>query len=45
MKITKTVCTVLLAVVCIILAAQDSLAGRPGFDGKEIRIAQWGPQT
>ena len=32
MKITKTVCTVLMAVVCIVLAAQDSLAVQPGFE-------------
>jgi len=34
-----------LLVVCIVMIPALSYAGRPGFDGKEIRIAQWGPQT
>jgi len=29
----------------IVLMAVPALAARPGFDAKEIRIAQWGPQT
>lgn len=32
--------------VCVVIALPaSSYAGRPGFDKKEIRIAQWGPQT
>lgn len=34
-----------LLVVCIVMIPALSYAGRPGFDDKEIRIAQWGPQT
>ncbi|HOJ14333.1 MAG TPA: ABC transporter substrate-binding protein [Deltaproteobacteria bacterium] len=33
------------AVACAILASWPAHAARPGFDAKEIRIAQWGPQT
>lgn len=29
----------------IFLSAVPASAARPGFDAKEIRIAQWGPQT
>lgn len=33
-------------VICsVFLAAVPASAARPGFDAKEIRIAQWGPQT
>ncbi|MCK4534343.1 MAG: ABC transporter substrate-binding protein, partial [Syntrophobacterales bacterium] len=41
----RTLFAVALAVVCIFVLAVDASAGRPGFDDKEIRIAQWGPQT
>ncbi|MBW2648652.1 MAG: ABC transporter substrate-binding protein, partial [Deltaproteobacteria bacterium] len=45
MKIKRTLFAVVLAIVCIFVLAMDASAGRPGFDKKEIRIAQWGPQT
>ena len=45
MKTKRALLVVALAVVCIFVLAVDSSAGRPGFDDKEIRIAQWGPQT
>ncbi|MBN2538412.1 MAG: ABC transporter substrate-binding protein, partial [Deltaproteobacteria bacterium] len=45
MKIRRNVVAVALTVVCVLLLAVDSSAGSPGFDDKEIRIAQWGPQT
>nr|HPR56725.1 ABC transporter substrate-binding protein [Deltaproteobacteria bacterium] len=35
-----------LVVFCtVVIAAGPASAARPGFDAKEIRIAQWGPQT
>ena len=45
MKIRRTLFAVTLAIVFMFVFAMDSSAGRPGFDDKEIRIAQWGPQT
>ena len=45
MKIRRTLFAAALAIVCIFVLAVDVSAGRPGFDKKEIRIAQWGPQT
>jgi len=45
MKIRRTLFAVVLAIVCIFVLVVDASAGRPGFDDKEIRIAQWGPQT
>jgi len=45
MKIRRTLFAVALAIVCIFVLAMDASAGRPGFNDKEIRIAQWGPQT
>ncbi|OPY82064.1 MAG: hypothetical protein A4E71_03294 [Smithella sp. PtaU1.Bin162] len=34
-------------IVCsfFLISSPANAAGKPGFDGKEIRIAQWGPQT
>jgi ABC-type branched-subunit amino acid transport system substrate-binding protein len=34
-----------MAACAVLLAAAPGLAAKPGFDDKEIRIAQWGPQT
>ena len=45
MKIRRTLLAVALAIVCVFILAVDASAGKPGFDDKEIRIAQWGPQT
>ncbi|MEA3470239.1 MAG: ABC transporter substrate-binding protein [Thermodesulfobacteriota bacterium] len=45
MKIRRTLFAVALAIVCIFILAVDASAARPGFDDKEIRIGQWGPQT
>jgi len=45
MKIRRTLFAVTLAIVFMFVFAMDVSAGRPGFDDKEIRIAQWGPQT
>ena len=45
MKSDKALFTVLLAVLSIFLLTTEALAENPGFDSKEIRIAQFGPQT
>ncbi len=45
MEIRKTLFAVALAIVCIFVLAVGSFAGSPGFDDKEIRIAQFSPQT
>jgi len=45
MKNEKTLFTMLLASLCIFLFTTEVLAENPGFDDKEIRIAQFGPQT
>lgn len=34
-----------MAACAVLLASAPGLAAKPGFDDKEIRIAQWGPQT
>ncbi|RLA98077.1 MAG: ABC transporter substrate-binding protein [Deltaproteobacteria bacterium] len=41
----KRTLALLVAVVGILVLATASYGGKPGFDAKEIRIAQWGPQT
>ena len=41
----KTLFVAALAIVCIFVLAVDSFAGNPGFNDKEIRIAQFSPQT
>ncbi len=45
MKFKRSLFVVLLAVVGIFILATTTYAGKAGFDKKEIRIAQWGPQT
>ncbi len=45
MKGKKAFCTMLLAALCLFLLTTEILAQNPGFDDKEIRIAQFGPQT
>ena len=45
MKRKKMVFTLLVAVLCVFLFGSELLAENPGFDDKEIRIAQFGPQT
>jgi branched-chain amino acid transport system substrate-binding protein len=41
----RRVLFVLFIICSIFLLAVPAEAARPGFDAKEIRIAQWGPQT
>jgi branched-chain amino acid transport system substrate-binding protein len=45
MNLRKIMLSVLLATVWVVALPPASMAGAPGFDDKEIRIAQWGPQT
>jgi ABC-type branched-subunit amino acid transport system substrate-binding protein len=45
MKSKKSLFTLLLAALSIFLFATETLSENPGFDDKEIRIAQFGPQT
>jgi len=45
MKSKKTLFIVLLAALSIFLFTTEVLSENPGFDEKEIRIAQFGPQT
>jgi ABC-type branched-subunit amino acid transport system substrate-binding protein len=45
MNVKKSVCAAMLATVLLFVLSPVSFAGAPGFDDKEIRIAQWGPQT
>ena len=45
MNVKKSVCAAILAIVLLFVLSPVSFAGAPGFDDKEIRIAQWGPQT
>jgi branched-chain amino acid transport system substrate-binding protein len=45
MKNKETLFTMLFAALCIFLFTTEVLAENPGFDDKEIRIAQFGPQT
>jgi ABC-type branched-subunit amino acid transport system substrate-binding protein len=45
MKSKKTLFIVLLAALSIFLFTTEVLSENPGFDDKEIRIAQFGPQT
>jgi branched-chain amino acid transport system substrate-binding protein len=45
MNLGKYLMTAALAALLFFTLSPDSLAGAPGFDDKEIRIAQWGPQT
>ncbi len=45
MKGLRSLVFCFLAVVAVIALPVSSDAARPGFDKKEIRIAQWGPQT
>ncbi len=37
--------TMLLAALCVFWSPADTEAANPGFDDKEIRVAQFGPQT
>jgi hypothetical protein len=37
--------TIVLAALGFVLFATDVFAVKPGFDDKEIRVAQFGPQT
>ncbi|MEA3222616.1 MAG: ABC transporter substrate-binding protein [Thermodesulfobacteriota bacterium] len=45
MEFKRSLFVVLLAVVGIFILATTTYAGKAGFNKKEIRIAQWGPQT
>ena len=45
MNLRKTLLVMLLAVLVLCLVTPASYAANKGFDDKEIRIAQWGPQT
>ena len=45
MKGSRKSFIVLLVVSVVFLFAADGMAAKPGFDDKEIRIAQFGPQT
>ena len=45
MKRGKTLFGMLLAVMVVFLLVANVQAAKPGFDDKEIRIAQFGPQT
>jgi len=45
MKKSKTLFGMLLAVAVVFLLVANVQAAKPGFDDKEIRIAQFGPQT
>jgi len=45
MKGSKTLFGMLLAISVMFLLVTDTFAANPGFDDKEIRIAQFGPQT
>ena len=45
MKNTTPLFTMLLAALCVSLSPADGIAENPGFDDKEIRVAQFGPQT
>ncbi|MCD6570993.1 MAG: ABC transporter substrate-binding protein [Deltaproteobacteria bacterium] len=45
MKFKRSLFVVLLAVVGIFILTTTTYAGKAGFNKKEIRIAQWGPQT
>lgn len=45
MKGTRSTIFWLLALILVLMLPVQGHAGAPGFDKKEIRIAQWGPQT
>lgn len=45
MKGSKGFVLMILAAFVVVALPASSFAARPGFDDKEIRIAQWGPQT
>lgn len=45
MAVAKHFFPVILFVFFCIVPAAPGFAGKPGFDDREIRIAQWGPQT
>src|SRR5690606_5314750 len=45
MKRTRSLAFWILAVGIALMLPVQAYAGAPGFDKKEIRIAQWGPQT
>lgn len=45
MKGTRSLMVSLLVFGVMLALPAQSVAGAPGFDKKEIRIAQWGPQT
>ncbi len=45
MKGTRSTVFWLLALILVLMLPVQGYAGAPGFDKKEIRIAQWGPQT
>ena len=45
MKNKVALLTLLLVALCVSWTPADSIAANPGFDDKEIRVAQFGPQT
>ena len=45
MRISKILVTMLVPLLAVFLAASEGHAQKRGFDDKEIRIGQWGPQT
>ncbi len=45
MKVKGIIFTVFVAVFGIVLVSTEVFAVKPGFDDKEIRVAQFGPQT
>ncbi|HOG07293.1 MAG TPA: ABC transporter substrate-binding protein, partial [Syntrophales bacterium] len=45
MRFKTTVGWMVVALAAAMIMAPAALAGKPGFDDKEIRIAAWGPQT
>ncbi len=45
MKNKVALFTMLLVALCVSWSPADSIAANPGFDDKEIRVAQFGPQT
>lgn len=45
MRLNKVMLVMLVAFCAVSLTAYEGLAQKKGFDDKEIRIGQWGPQT
>jgi branched-chain amino acid transport system substrate-binding protein len=45
MNLGKSLLAALLTAILLFVLSPVSMAGAPGFDDQEIRIAQWGPQT